>query len=639
MISKNILKKANNLMLNQDYDKALELYKKAIVEYPELSDTILFNIKLIKNRTKREVVDFVKGKLSNNVFVGIAAIPERELALEKTISSLLPQVEKIGVYLNGWSYIPDYLKHPKIIVEGFKGKDLGDVGKFFWVDEHNGIYFSCDDDLIYPKNYISTTIEKLEKYEFKACVGWHGSLIKKPYEDFYDQKSRRVFTFKAHRPFDTPVHILGTGCCAFHTSIMPVKLKDFIAPNMADIFFSLKGQEYNIPFYVIEHEANQIVAVEGSEASSIYKDSSSNAQTRKNTVVLQNNFVKSINEWTLNNNLPLKLLIIGRFGTFSKGGIYKSCKLIKDVLVNLGHEVKTLDTTNDLDEDIVKDVDLCWIYPGDPVRPDFVSVDNKVNFLQSRNIPVLVNLSYLYDDDRSNWIVEKIKFYNKSSKIPVFATVFTESAAQDRIFNEIREFICVLPKTILPTESNVTIPFHQREGICLGDATKLSNEYIIGGNSHAWIEAIHKRLPHVNLYAYKQYSGKNPPHPKVQFVPHMTDEFGDWMAHRKLFICLNVHLTFEMVACEAQFYGTPAVYRHMPHSLSEYISATGMAVRTPEEMGEMVSWLYNNEVAWNNFSQSSYYRAKSNHVDYLASSLEGYLRLAIIRAKKLITSK
>ena len=119
----------------------------------------------------------------------------------------------------------------------------------------------------------------------------------------------------------------------------------------------------------------------------------------------------------------------------------------------------------------------------------------------------------------------------------------------------------------------------------------------------------------------------------------MTDEFGDWMAHRKLFICLNVHLTFEMVACEAQFYGTPAVYRHMPHSLSEYISATGMAVRTPEEMGEMVSWLYNNEVAWNNFSQSSYYRAKSNHVDYLASSLEGYLRLAIIRAKKLITSK
>ena len=639
MSSNNILKTANNLMFKKDYSKALDLYKKAIVEYPELSDTIIFNIDFINKKIDKKSKGNIKKDLSSSVFVGIAAIPEREAALQKTISSLLPQVEKIGVYLNGWHRIPDYLKHPKIIIEGFEGDDLGDVGKFFWVDDHDGIYFSCDDDLIYPIDYISTTIEKLKEYEFKACVGWHGSLIRKPYEDFYDQKSRRVFTFKAHRPFDTHVHILGTGCCAFHTDILPVKLKDFIAPNMADIFFSLKGQEYSIPFYVIKHEANQIVAFEGSDASSIYKDSSSNAQTKKNTVVLQNNFVKSIDEWTLNNNLPLKLLIIGRFGTFSKGGIYKSCKLIKDVLVNLGHEVKTLDTTNDLDEDIVKDIDLCWIYPGDPVRPDFASVDDKIKFLQNREIPVLVNLSYLYDDNRSSWMVEKIKGYNSFSKTPVFATVFTESAAQDRTLSEIKDFVCVLPKTILPTESDAVVPFHQREGICLGDATKLSNEYIIGGNSHPWIEAIHRRLPHVNLYAYKQYSGKNPPHPKVQFVPHMTDEFGDWMAHRKLFICLNVHLTFEMVACEAQFYGTPAIYRHMPHSLSEYISATGMAVRTPDEMGEMVSWLYNNKVAWNNFSQSSYYRAKSNHVDYLASSLEGYLRLAIIRAKKLMASK
>ena len=34
-------------MFKKDYDKALDLYKKAIVEYPELSDTIIFNIDFI----------------------------------------------------------------------------------------------------------------------------------------------------------------------------------------------------------------------------------------------------------------------------------------------------------------------------------------------------------------------------------------------------------------------------------------------------------------------------------------------------------------------------------------------------------------------------------------------------------------
>jgi glycosyltransferase involved in cell wall biosynthesis len=213
--------------------------------------------------------------------------------------------------------------------------------------------------------------------------------------------------------------------------------------------------------------------------------------------------------------------------------------------------------------------------------------------------------------------------------------LFTESAANDPIFKEILNYLVVVPKTIKPTESLINIDFDDREGICLGDATKLSNTKIIGENSYHWIEAIHRRLPHVNLYAYKQYSGQNPLHPKISFIPHMTDDFGNWLSNRRLFICLNVHLTFEMVACEAQSYGTPVVYRHMPHSLSEYISATGLAVRTPDEMGEMVAWLYNSKKSWKNFSRSSKLNSESKHIELLKSPLEGYLRLAIFRIQNL----
>lgn len=642
------LKFANSLMREGKYELALKEYERLYKDIPYLQSILNNNIifarkkmgigteeKSEKRETFRKNISPVAGKsISKEVFVGIAAIPERSGALKKTIESLLPQVNKIGVYLNGWDSIPEFLINEKISIAGFQGDDLGDVGKFFWVDNHDGIYFSCDDDLIYPPYYVERTLEKLAEYNYDAAIGWHGSLLHEPFNSYYEKNSRRVFVFSAHRPWDTPVHILGTGCCAFHTQFLHIKKSDFLHPNMADIFFSMKGQEQKVPFFVIAHEKDAIVEYEGAKESSIFAHSQAHLDSKKNTHKLQNEFVQETMPWVLNVYKPLSLLIIGRFENYSKGGIFKSCHLIKTHLQKSGHNVVVHDTQKELIFSDFDKVDLCWIYPGDPERPDFSSVDHKISQLRQKNIPVIVNLSYLYESGRTDWIKNKIISLNQGEGAPVLGAVFTESAANDPMLSTVRDYICVVPKTILPTPYNAYPSFAEREGICLGDATKLANPKIIGGRIHPWIEAIHKRLPHVNLYAYKQYQGDNP-HPKIKYVPHMKDNFGEWLAHRRMFICANVHLTFEMVACEAQSYGTPVVYRHMPHSLSEYISATGVAVRSPDEMAEIVAWLYNDESAWRKFSEASVYNGKSNHVDLLDASLEGYLRLALFRASQL----
>jgi glycosyltransferase involved in cell wall biosynthesis len=626
---------ANRLFRDKKYREAVSYYNKSIHENPELTELLKINIHMCAKRAPLDKeITTLKKTGSENIFIGIAAIPERESALQKTIESLISQVAKIGVYLNGWKKIPDFLRHEKIEIAGYQGQDLGDVGKFFWVDDHDGVYFTCDDDLVYPKDYVKRTIDKLKEYNYKAAIGWHGSLIKEPFVNYYEGSSRRVFVFSAHRPYDTPVHILGTGCCAFHTRELPIKKSDFTHPNMADIFFSIKGQEKNLPFIVIKHEKDEITEVEGSKESSIYAHSHADKDTKKNTREIQNKFVSEHKPWVINQFQSFSILIIGRFDSYTKGGIYKSCHLIKNHLSNLGHKVSTLDTGSEITIDHLSGHDICWIYPGDPERPDFELVDDKIKQLRNHGIPVLLNLSYLYESNRSHWITEKLKEYNSMPGAPVLAAVFTETAANDPILASVIDYVCVVPKTLLPTPFDRIPAFDEREGICLGDATKLGNPKVIGGSINPWIDAIHRRLPHVNLYAYKQYQGNNP-HPKVKYISHMKENFGEWLAHRKLFICANVHLTFEMVACEAQQYGTPILYRHMPHSLSEYISATGMAVRTPEEMGEMVAWLYNNKNAWNKISKSSIHNASAKHVDLLDASLEGYLRLAIFRALRI----
>ncbi|AGX88449.1 glycosyltransferase [Candidatus Symbiobacter mobilis] len=621
------------------YPEAMEAYERILASHPEMERRLRVNIHIAKKRIQngirtRQTLARDDKELSNAVFVGMAAIPDRVAALEASICSLLPQAERIGVYLNGWEQIPSFLQHEKIIVAGMGEPDIGDVGKFHWVDDHDGYYFTCDDDLIYPPDYIARTLAKLRHYHGNAAVGWHGSVLMEPFARYYDTNSRKVFLFGSHRPHDTAVHILGTGCCAFHTQVMQVRKADFTAPNMADIFFALNGQKQKIPFYVIEHEKGAIREAPGTKESSIYADSHQNKSTRKNTHELQNQLVRSNAPWLLHEFQPLSILIIGRFNSFQKGGIYKSCHLIQEHLSNLGHHVSVLDTQHALVLPESAHFDLCWIYPGDPERPDFATVVEKIRSLQKRGIPVLVNLSYLYQEKRTTWIRDRILECNAGQSTPVLCAVFTESAAHDPLLADVRDYVCVVPKTIEPPACTKVRGFGEREGVCLGDATKLSNPKIIGGPVHAWIDAIFRKMPYVNLYAFKQYQGDNP-HSRVQYVPHMKEEFGDWLGQRRLFLCLNIHTTFEMVSCEAQYCGTPVLYRHMPHSLSEYISTTGMAVRNPEEMAEMVTWLYNDPAAWERCSRSSLRNAESKHVDVLDASLEGYLRLAVQRARRL----
>lgn len=572
---------------------------------------------------------------AQRVFVGIAAIPSRRDALEKTVASLLPQVDTLGVYLNGWDDIPEFLNRSKVKVARSQDHgDIGDAGKFFWVDGYRGLYFCCDDDIIYPPDYVERLKRKLSEHGYRAAVGWHGSMIKGNFTSYYTASSRRVFGFQHHRPWDTPVHILGTGCVAFHTDAMKVSLRDFPEPNMADVFFAILGQKQRVPFIVVAHDAGELVEIPGTQESSIQADSRGKAKTKKDTGRRQTQLIREIGAWRTFEWRPLRIGIIGRFNNYKKGGIFKSCNLIANSLRDRGHFVVVHDTEDPIAE-VDSTLDLVWIYPGDPGRPDFSTVDEKIGLLRSAGVPVLVNLSYLYEPKRTKWIAEKLASYNADRKLPpVLAAVFAESVVDDPGLRAVKNFVTFVPKTIEPTTADYVPDFHDREGICFGDSTKLANQDILGGSCHAWIDAVSRRLPHVNLYAYKQYSG-NSPHKNIQTVPHMTDGFGNFLAERRLFINLNVHLTFEMVGCEAQHYGTPLVYRHMPHSLSEYVGPTGIRVRSPDELGEIAAWLYNDESAWREYSRASRQNGAAISYDNAHAALEASLRIALTRIRSL----
>ena len=190
---------------------------------------------------------------NNNIkiTVSIASIPDREKGLKASIKSLINQVDYINVYLNNYSYVPDFLKNSKI--NYFKSqnyRDLGDIGKFYFSDNINGYHFTCDDDIIYPSNYVEFMISKLKLHGgFISC---HGAIFNFPFKSFY--KSKTNFHFRKNNECDVCVNLVGTGVMAYDAREIKIPLKIFKHKNMADIFIAIFAKKNNIKCTVVEHD-------------------------------------------------------------------------------------------------------------------------------------------------------------------------------------------------------------------------------------------------------------------------------------------------------------------------------------------------------------------------------------------------
>lgn len=187
------------------------------------------------------------------VIACFASIAPRRAALQRALSSILPQVDRVFVYLNGAAQPWPEMDHPKITwafsrAEGWKGSEA----KFWWSDaskfrhlELAGVdaYFCCDDDILYPRDYVQKMREALGRHP-EDLVGVHGVRIREPVTGYH--QSINVFAgFRVGLKWDTQVHLLGTGTVAFAPAAWAglLSFDSFPVPNMADLWLALCARQ------------------------------------------------------------------------------------------------------------------------------------------------------------------------------------------------------------------------------------------------------------------------------------------------------------------------------------------------------------------------------------------------------------
>lgn len=193
---------------------------------------------------------------TDSVVVSLCSIPERAELLRQVLASLAPQVDAMHVYLDRYDSIPDFVRNCHSQVTVYLSKDhpgLRDNGKFlaFSTLAEDCYYFTADDDIVYPPDYVASMVRRIEDYERQAVIGVHGVLLPEQAEGYFTS-FRKVHMFKKELERDALVNNLGTGTVAFHSGLLRgLDLTHFGTPGMADLHLSVFCKQRDIPMVAL----------------------------------------------------------------------------------------------------------------------------------------------------------------------------------------------------------------------------------------------------------------------------------------------------------------------------------------------------------------------------------------------------
>lgn len=181
------------------------------------------------------------------VSAGMASFPPREENLRQAVAAILPQVDRLYVYLNGYESVPAFLQHPRITIgRSQQHGDLQDNGKVFFLKEMpKGYRFTLDDDIAYPPDYVERMLQRLWLYDHRVAVGVHGAVLAQPMERFFEGRDVRVFWEGYDN--DKTMNVLGTGTLAWHSDTLKLQLSDFPSQGMADVWFAIAAKAQGVP--------------------------------------------------------------------------------------------------------------------------------------------------------------------------------------------------------------------------------------------------------------------------------------------------------------------------------------------------------------------------------------------------------
>jgi GR25 family glycosyltransferase involved in LPS biosynthesis len=186
------------------------------------------------------------------ITANIATQPKRFDFLLQMLESIDGQFDEIRLYLNNFREVPKELEKYTCYI----GRDLTDNGKFFWSGNKNEYYFTLDDDVIYPPDYVEKTLPLIGN----RIVTYHGRNLFGLNQPYYDNHKIYLFYKKLNK--EVKLDVGSTGFMAFNTNLFTPHLWKSPNKKMTDLLVALEAAMYNIDLVCLKKESNWIKPIE-----------------------------------------------------------------------------------------------------------------------------------------------------------------------------------------------------------------------------------------------------------------------------------------------------------------------------------------------------------------------------------------
>jgi glycosyltransferase involved in cell wall biosynthesis/tetratricopeptide (TPR) repeat protein len=295
----------------EGYRKELELLKLGKLEVDSMnfsapSNEVLLSHLTDSQKTIRRIFDVHQKNTSffdsnenstskkDKIYAFMATYPGGFEKVGKAVSSLLEQtmqIDLITLHVNGNKKPPNLPKSERLKVILSK-EDLADNGKFRHMEGLSGYFFTVDDDINYPNDYVEKMIQFIEKYDRTTLIGVHAALLPfgPPITRWYDYKQfRRSHVFSQQHSSFNFVNVIGTGTMAFHSEIGVPNWKEMDTKRMVDLHVAVWAQNLKIPMRTCFRPKNWLTEFVDAGDERIWQQANTNNE-------LQHEMIKTLNK-------------------------------------------------------------------------------------------------------------------------------------------------------------------------------------------------------------------------------------------------------------------------------------------------------------------------------------------------------
>ena len=170
-----------------------------------------------------------------------------------TVAAILPQVDQLFVFLDGFDEVPALL-HDRENITVLRSQDAGDVhaaGRFLMLRslKRPSVVLVIDDDIHYPEDYVQRLVDALAAVGGKAVVGVHGTVFKPPYRSYITDLERFHFTDLLAK--SRVVDELGSGTCAFLSDVLDFDIQAWPRFDANDLLLAIEAKKRGLPLICV----------------------------------------------------------------------------------------------------------------------------------------------------------------------------------------------------------------------------------------------------------------------------------------------------------------------------------------------------------------------------------------------------